>query len=153
MDHVIGGKFKLGRKIGGGSFGELYLGVNVQTGDEVAVKLEPVKTKHPQLHYESKLYMLLQGGTGIPHLKWFGVEGEYNAMVIDLLGPSLEDLFNYCNRKFTLKTVLMLADQLVSIPWPYNGGGVIYVACSVIIVICSLIGSSICTREDFFTVI
>ncbi|KAJ9696966.1 hypothetical protein PVL29_008949 [Vitis rotundifolia] len=57
--------------------------------------------------------MLLQGGTGIPHLKWFGVEGEYNVMVIDLLGPSLEDLFNYCNRKFTLKTVLMLADQLI----------------------------------------
>nr|XP_027189531.1 casein kinase 1-like protein 10 isoform X2 [Cicer arietinum] len=114
MDHVIGGKFKLGRKIGGGSFGELYLGVNVQTGEEVAVKLEPVKTKHPQLHYESKLYMLLQGGTGIPHLKWFGVEGDYNAMAIDLLGPSLEDLFNYCNRKFSLKTVLMLADQLLN---------------------------------------
>ncbi|XP_009597948.1 casein kinase 1-like protein 10 isoform X1 [Nicotiana tabacum] len=114
MDHVVGGKFKLGRKIGSGSFGELYLGVNVQTGEEVAVKLESTKTKHPQLHYESKLYMLLQGGTGIPHLKWFGVEGEYNAMVIDLLGPSLEDLFNYCNRRFTLKTVLMLADQLIN---------------------------------------
>lgn len=114
MDHVIGGKFKLGRKIGSGSFGELYLGVNVQSGEEVAVKLESVKTKHPQLHYESKLYMLLQGGTGIPHLKWFGVEGEYNIMVIDLLGPSLEDLFNYCNRKLTLKTVLMLADQLIN---------------------------------------
>ncbi|KAI4373902.1 hypothetical protein MLD38_011961 [Melastoma candidum] len=114
MDHVIGGKFKLGRKIGSGSFGELYLGVNVQSGEEVAIKLEPVKTKHPQLHYESKLYMLLQGGTGVPHIKWFGVEGEYNVMVIDLLGPSLEDLFNYCNRKFSLKTVLMLADQLIS---------------------------------------
>uniref|UniRef100_A0A0V0IN65 non-specific serine/threonine protein kinase n=1 Tax=Solanum chacoense TaxID=4108 RepID=A0A0V0IN65_SOLCH len=58
--------------------------------------------------------MLLQGGTGIPNLKWFGVEGEYNIMVIDLLGPSLEDLFNYCNRLFTLKTVLMLADQLIN---------------------------------------
>ncbi|KAH9785323.1 Casein kinase 1-like protein 9 [Citrus sinensis] len=81
MDHVIGGKFKLGRKIGSGSFGELYLGVNVQTGEEIAVKLELVKTKHPQLHYESKLYMLLQGGTGIPHLKWFGVEGDYNIMI------------------------------------------------------------------------
>ncbi|KAJ4899285.1 casein kinase I-like 6 [Raphanus sativus] len=114
MDNVIGGKFKLGRKIGGGSFGELFLGVSVQTGEEVAVKLEPAKTKHPQLHYESKIYMLLQGGTGIPSLKWFGVQGDYNAMVIDLLGPSLEDLFNYCNRKLTLKSVLMLADQLIS---------------------------------------
>ncbi|XP_027094787.2 casein kinase 1-like protein 10 [Coffea arabica] len=114
MDHVVGGKFKLGRKIGSGSFGELYLGVNIQNGEEVAIKLESVKTKHPQLHYESKIYMLLQGGTGIPNLKWFGVEGEYNVMVIDLLGPSLEDLFNYCNRKFSLKTVLMLADQLIN---------------------------------------
>ncbi|XP_073309754.1 casein kinase 1-like protein 6 isoform X2 [Primulina huaijiensis] len=58
--------------------------------------------------------MLLQGGTGIPNLKWFGVEAEYNVMVIDLLGPSLEDLFNYCNRKLSLKTVLMLADQLIN---------------------------------------
>ncbi|XP_021620978.1 casein kinase 1-like protein 10 isoform X2 [Manihot esculenta] len=114
MDHIIGGKFKMGRKIGGGSFGELFLGVNVQNGEEVGIKLEPAKTKHPQLHYESKIYMLLQGGTGIPQLKWYGVEGEYNVMVIDLLGPSLEDLFNYCNRKFSLKTVLMLADQLIN---------------------------------------
>ncbi|CAM8924411.1 unnamed protein product [Rhodiola kirilowii] len=114
MSHIIGGKFKLGRKIGCGSFGELYLGVNVETGEEVAIKLESTKTRHPQLHYESKLYTILQGGTGIPHIKWFGVEDEYNVMVIDLLGPSLEDLFNYCDRRFSLKTVLMLADQLIN---------------------------------------
>ncbi|XP_051186432.1 casein kinase 1 isoform X3 [Lolium perenne] len=114
MEHVVAGKFRLGRKIGSGSFGELYLGINIQNGEEVGIKLEPVKSKHPQLHYESKVYMLMQGGTGIPHLKWYGVEGEYNVMVIDLLGPSLEDLFNSCNRKFTMKTVLMLADQLIT---------------------------------------
>lgn len=50
---------------------------------------------------------------GIPNLRWFGVEGDYNVLVIDLLGPSLEDLFNFCSRKLSLKTVLMLADQMV----------------------------------------
>lgn len=50
---------------------------------------------------------------GIPNLHWFGVEGDYNVMVIDLLGPSLEDLFTYVGRKLSLKTVLMLADQMV----------------------------------------
>lgn len=110
----MGDKYRLGRKIGSGSFGEIYLGVNIQTNEEVAIKLENAKTKHPQLLYESKLYKILQGGTGVPNIRWSGVEGDYNVMVIDILGPSLEDLFNYCNRKFSLKTVLMLADQLIN---------------------------------------
>ncbi|PIN22280.1 Casein kinase (serine/threonine/tyrosine protein kinase) [Handroanthus impetiginosus] len=114
MEPRVGNKFRLGRKIGSGSFGEIYLGTNIQTNEEVAIKLENVKTKHPQLHYESKLYKLLQGGTGIPNVKWFGVEGDYNVLVMDLLGPSLEDLFNFCSRKLSLKTVLMLADQMIN---------------------------------------
>ncbi|THU59554.1 hypothetical protein C4D60_Mb07t03330 [Musa balbisiana] len=114
MEPRVGNKFRLGRKIGSGSFGEIYLGTNIQTNEEVAIKLENVKTKHPQLLYESKLYRILQGGTGIPNVKWFGVEGDYNVLVMDLLGPSLEDLFNFCSRKLSLKTVLMLADQMIN---------------------------------------
>ncbi|KAK1312252.1 Casein kinase I isoform delta-like [Acorus calamus] len=114
MEPRVGNKFRLGRKIGSGSFGEIYLGINIQTNEEVAIKLENVKTKHPQLLYESKLYRILQGGTGIPNIRWFGVEGDYNVLVMDLLGPSLEDLFNFCSRKLSLKTVLMLADQMIN---------------------------------------
>ena len=44
--------------------------------------------------------------------RWYGQEKDYNVLVMDLLGPSLEDLFNFCSRRFTMKTVLMLADQV-----------------------------------------
>jgi len=111
----IAGKFQLGRKIGCGSFGDIHIGSNLQTGEEVAIKLESTKAKQPQLMYEAKLYKIIGGCPGIPAVHWYGVEGDYNVMVIDLLGPSLEDLFNFCERRFTLKTLLMLADQMITL--------------------------------------
>ena len=62
------------------------LGTNIITNEEVAIKLESVKAKHPQLEYEAKVYRALQGGVGIPFVRWYGTECDYNAMVIDLMG-------------------------------------------------------------------
>lgn len=113
MDLRVGGKYKLKKKLGSGAFGEIYLAEDIKTNEEVAVKLEPVKTKFPQLLYETKLYKLFTGGSGIPKIYWYGTEGDYNVMVMELLGPSLEDLFKHCDNIFSLKTVLMIVDQLI----------------------------------------
>ena len=79
----------------------------------MAIKIESRLSTHPQLDYEAKVYKYLAGTPGIPTMHYFGAVGQYNALVMDLLGPSLEDLFNYCNRRFSLKSVLMLADQMI----------------------------------------
>lgn len=110
---TIAGKYSLGRKLGSGSFGDIYLAVNQQTGEELAAKLEKSKCRHPQLLYEAKLLKHLQGVPGIANVYHCDVEGGYNIMVMDLLGPSLENLFNLCHRKFNLKSVLMIAEQML----------------------------------------
>jgi len=109
----LGGLFGIQQKIGGGSFGEIFLGTRLSTGEEVAIKLEKTSVQFPQLLAESKVYRLLQGCQGIPRIFWHGSESDYNILVLELLGPSLEDLFTYCRRKFSLKTVLMILDQLI----------------------------------------
>ena len=114
MDRIVGGHYRLRRRIGAGSFGEIYSAENTRSHRRVAVKLESVKTRVPQLSYESKLYSIFSGGTGIPKLHWYGTEDSHNIMVIDLLGKSLEDLFVHCHHRLSLKTVLMLADQMIS---------------------------------------
>ena len=61
------------KKLGSGAFGEIYTGINQQTNEEVAIKLEPIKAKHPQLFYESKIYMTLEGGVNIPQIFCCGI--------------------------------------------------------------------------------
>lgn len=90
------------------------MGTHTIAGKEVAIKVESANAKHSMLKQESRIYKTLMGGPGVPWMMWSGKQGDYNVMVIDLLGPSLEDLFKICNKHFTLKTVLLLADQMVS---------------------------------------
>ena len=151
---IVNNKYKLLRKLGEGSFGDVYQGINIETQQHVAIKLETLKCKHPQLEDEYKLYSqfsresiadktstdidttLLQASTieettllhtteqkekemkykkeGIPNVYYYGIQDDYRVLVMDYLGPCIEDLFEYCGRHFSLKTVLMLADQMLS---------------------------------------
>lgn len=129
---LIGGRYRLVAKLGEGSFGVVYkgepcchqllhgghpltasVGISVDTREDVAIKFEHVWINPSILAGEIEIYRQLRGGCGVPEIYWVGLECQYNVMVFELLGPNLEDLFNYCQRKFSLKTVLLIADQLL----------------------------------------
>ncbi|KAL7712582.1 non-specific serine/threonine protein kinase [Entamoeba marina] len=119
MEHSfkVANKYELVRKLGSGSFGDIYMAINIfQPDDVVAIKLEKIKLRHPQLRYEYNLYKYfneieMKNIPGIPYVRYWGCQEDYNVMVMEYLGPSLEDLFVFCGKKFSLKTTLMLADQ------------------------------------------
>ncbi|CAD2214582.1 Protein kinase domain/Fungal protein kinase, putative [Angomonas deanei] len=151
---VANGRYRIGKRIGAGSFGEIYEGMDTLNHDnKVAVKLEKKNTSHPQLIGESRFYTHLHNGVknvmgvhavesahaaggaspvytsnnnnsggGIPNslqilpdFYFYGTEGDYNILVMELLGPSLEDYFVLCGERLSLKTTLMLADQMMSL--------------------------------------
>ncbi|KAH8267487.1 hypothetical protein KR018_008069, partial [Drosophila ironensis] len=115
---IITRKYILHRKIGSGSFSDIYLANNRETGAEVAIKLEPEDFGPSMLSDENRLYKELSGAVGFPEVYEYICESDYDnycyyrMLVMQLLGPSLEDMFNYCNRRFSLKTVLMLSIQM-----------------------------------------
>lgn len=111
---IVGNHYRVGKKIGEGSFGVVFEGTKMLSNIPVAIKFEPRKSDAPQLRDEFRSYRTLNGTPGVPQVHHFGQEGLHNVLVIDLLGPNLEDLFDMCGRKFTVKTVCMAAKQMVT---------------------------------------
>ena len=88
-------------------------GKDVETNEEVAIKLEHHTAFPSLLEWEVDIYRSLAGRAGFPRLYWDGVKDDFTVMVFELLGPNLEDLFRYCGNRFSLKTTLMIFDQLL----------------------------------------
>jgi len=115
---LVNDRYVMGKRLGEGSFGQIYYGIDKEAQEDsqrlVAIKLEPRKNPLQLLKSEANIYRFLyQPNKGIPRLLWDGVQDDYNVLVMEILGPNLENLFALCNRKFSLKTTLMLAQELI----------------------------------------
>ena len=112
---TLAGKYQLKKIIGQGSFGKIYRASVKDTDNLVAVKLEQrASNGYVSLARESKTLAELTGCPGFPTLYAYGREENFSYMVVSLLGPNLEKLLKVSGRTFSLKTVLMLADQMLT---------------------------------------
>lgn len=112
MSLIVERKYKILSKIGEGTFGKIFKGLNINTNVNVAIKIEKSETSK-LLFNEAKIYKNLEGIIGIPRMLSFGQEGIFNYLVIDLLDESLEELKYSCGGVLSLKCVLNIGIQLL----------------------------------------
>ena len=118
LPSLICGKFKVcGDAIACGSFGCVYPAKEVGNDNKMyAIKVEDlVGNEYPQLEHEANMYDALKGGEGVPSSYGCEVNPQQRAVIVmDMLGDSLQHLFFKCNSKFSIKTILMCAEQMIS---------------------------------------
>jgi len=127
--HVAQKKFKLEKRIGSGAFGDIYEGHELMTGKPVAIKLEKVSARYPQLGYEARIYHALQNDmhTFIPKMHYFGTEGAYNILVLDRLGNNMEQVrATMPNQCFKLKHIKQLAQNMLHILESFHDKGFVH---------------------------
>ena len=110
--NLIFKKYKLLQNIGCGAFGTIFLGINIKTNEKVAVKIEERKVPRPSLEKEAYILFSLKG-PGLPELKTFGRTQKYNILIEGLLGKSLYQLYNECDKNISTKDICMIAIQLI----------------------------------------
>jgi serine/threonine protein kinase len=110
---IVERKYKILSKIGEGTFGKIFKGININNSALVAIKIEKASESKLLLN-EAKIYKNLENIKGIPRILSFGREGLFNYLVIDLLDESLEELKNICEGEMSLKCVLNIGIQLLN---------------------------------------
>lgn len=110
---IINGSWKLGKRIGKGSFGAVHMGKNIRTGKSVAIKLEHCESKEKMLEHEHRVYQkIYHENYAIPEVYWFGTSGEYRILVMEAVGLNLETLLGRTKKfSFTQATVAEIAIQ------------------------------------------
>ena len=113
MSHLTIGKYKILEYIASGSFGDVLKGIEPTTNQYVAIKAEKVDIQPSQVEKEKIIYQKANNAIGIPaFIDYFCFTGS-RYLVLQYCGKNLEQLFEQCQFHFSLKTVLMIADQLL----------------------------------------
>mmetsp|Transcript_43088 Transcript_43088/g.127719 ORF Transcript_43088/g.127719 Transcript_43088/m.127719 type:complete len:347 (-) Transcript_43088:259-1299(-) len=112
---IASGRFEIDKRLGAGCFGEVFRGVNTETKQEVAVKYEDLQSRTQQLEQEAAIMSQLRGpqAHGFAECFYFGREGRYHCMVMELLGRSLEDCVQLCKGKFQPLSTALCGEQLI----------------------------------------
>ncbi|KAF7489698.1 Casein kinase I isoform gamma-1 [Sarcoptes scabiei] len=126
-ERVGNSSFIIGNYLTGGSFGSLHAGHHSKTKEKVAIKVERQDCAKPQLHLEYGFYRTLGSNMNfLPKILYFGPCRNYNALVMDLLGPSLLKMNQICDNHFGIVTTTKLLIQLLNIFEYVHDQGIIY---------------------------
>ena len=105
-------------KLNSGSFGEVFLGKNLQNNTKCAIKLEEIKPDNSEINRsllrEASILRHLGAVPGVPTMLWFGSEHNYDVLVIELLGKDLASIVK-SYKKFSLETILLIGLKVLSI--------------------------------------
>ena len=101
-------------KLGSGAFGKIFLGMN-KMNEKVAIKKEQRSKGLSHLSTEASVYKKIGKEQGIPECKFYITDSDTAYLGLELLGPNVADLMQHLGTKLSLKTVLMIADQLLTI--------------------------------------
>ena len=113
VNKLIFSKYLIRKKVGKGSFGTVYQGVNTKTNEKIALKVEKREKNDPGTLENEALRLVYLQGEGIPRVYCYGNNLTHNLLVEELLGKSLEDLFNANQKPFSLKTVCVLGIEMI----------------------------------------
>jgi serine/threonine protein kinase len=122
---IIFNKYKLIDKIGKGTYGEIYKGVNIRTNENVAIKIENIHNEIKILKNEANTYNYLNNSKGIPIIKWYGTDKQNNYMIINLLGKSLEYLKQQ-QTTLSITLILKIGIQILELLELIHNKGIIH---------------------------
>ena len=122
---LIEGKYQVSKYIGGGTFGKVYKGVNINTGQAVAVKFESARSKSLLLH-EARMYVALQTCAGVSPLRSFGTYDEYHYIVVDLYERDLEEVVYHSKEPISIELVLRWGHEILRILETIHKSGIVH---------------------------